>query len=85
MANAAPPSAMLDVRVLAALLMVSVPTVWRMRESQRLPEPIRLTAQTVRWRRRTGNPATGIEDWLEAGCPSCNDQSQTTPASQVTA
>lgn len=73
------PRALIDVRVVASLLMVSVPTVWRMRESKRLPEPIRLTAQTVRWRRRTGDPATGIEDWLEAGCPALGDQDQCAP------
>ena len=55
------PSALIDARELAAMLAISVPTVWRMRESGRLPEPLRLTAQCVRWRR------TDINSWLAAG------------------
>ena len=58
------PSALIDARELAAMLAISVPTVWRMRESGRLPEPLRLTAQCVRWRR------ADIDSWLTAGCPS---------------
>ena len=57
-------SILIDVRELAAMLAISVPTAWRMRESGRLPEPLRLTAQCVRWRR------TDINSWLAAGCPS---------------
>jgi predicted DNA-binding transcriptional regulator AlpA len=57
------PAVLIDARELAAMLSVSVPTVWRMRESGRLPEPLRLTAQTIRWRR------ADIDSWLTAGCP----------------
>jgi prophage regulatory protein len=45
------PSVLIDARELAAMLAISVPTVWRMRESGRLPEPLRLTSQCLRWRR----------------------------------
>ena len=61
------PSVLIDARELARMLSVSVPTVWRMRESCRLPEPLRLTSQTVRWRR------ADIESWLAAGCPSSQE------------
>ena len=57
-------SVLIDARELAAMLAISVPTVWRMRESGRLPGPLRLTAQCVRWRR------ADIDSWLAAGCPS---------------
>lgn len=68
------PSALIDARELAATLAVSLPTVWRMRDANRLPAPLRLTAQCLRWRRRTGNPATGVDDWIDAGCPALNEQ-----------
>ncbi|MBC7815332.1 MAG: hypothetical protein IAG10_00365 [Planctomycetaceae bacterium] len=61
------PSALLDAAELARMLSVSKPTIWRIRD--KLPPCIALTSQCIRWRRRTGNPATGIEDWLDAGCP----------------
>lgn len=60
------PSLLIDARELAAMLAISVPTIWRMRESGRLPEPLRLTSQTLRWRR------SDVESWLAAGCP-CPD------------
>jgi len=57
------PSVLIDAAELARILSVSKPTIWRMRQSGRLPEPLRLTSQTLRWRR------SDIETWLAAGCP----------------
>lgn len=62
------PSVLIDAAELARMLSASKPTIWRMRD--KLPPSIALTSQCIRWRRRTGNPATGVEDWIEAGCPS---------------
>ncbi len=64
---------LIDARTLSVMLSVSVPTIWRMRESGRLPEPLKLTAQTVRWRR------ADVDSWLAAGCPSLNEQRAAPP------
>ncbi len=63
------PSVLIDAAELARMLSVSKPTIWRMKEAGKLPPAIALTSQCIRFRRRTGNPATGIEDWIESGCP----------------
>lgn len=60
---------LLSAEELARMLAISKPSVWRLRESGRLPAAIALTSQCIRFRRRTGDPRTGIEDWIEAGCP----------------
>ncbi len=64
------PPALIDAAEFARLLSVSKPTIWRMRDDDKLPSAIALTSQCIRWRRRTGNPVTGVEDWIDAGCPS---------------
>ena len=61
--DTAPISALLNVRSLAAMLSVSVPTIWRMRDAGKLPPAIALTSQCVRWRR------DAVLAWIEAGCP----------------
>lgn len=61
------PAVLIDARELARMLSVSVPTVWRMRQSLRIPEPLKLTSQTVRWRR------SDIDSWLAAGCSSTQE------------
>jgi len=33
-----------------------------------MPRPVKLGDVLVRWNRRTGDPATGIEDWIADGC-----------------
>lgn len=63
-------SVLIDARELARMLSVSKPTIWRMKEAGKLPKEISLTAQCVRWRLRTGDAATGVLDWIDAGCPS---------------
>jgi predicted DNA-binding transcriptional regulator AlpA len=61
-------AALLDVRAVAAMLDCSPRHVCRLTDAGRMPPPIRLGA-LVRYRRQTGDPTTGIEDWLAAGCP----------------
>jgi predicted DNA-binding transcriptional regulator AlpA len=61
-------AALLDVRAVAALLDCSTRHVYRLADAGHMPPPVRLGA-LVRWRRITGDPTTGIEDWIDAGCP----------------
>lgn len=68
------PSVLIDAAEYARMLSVSKPTIWRMKADEKLPAAIALTSQCIRWRRRTGNPATGVEDWIDAGCPPLNEQ-----------
>ena len=60
---------LLDVQTVAEMLGCSPRHVYRLSDSGRCPSPVKLGA-LVRWRRNTGDPATGIEDWITAGCPS---------------
>jgi excisionase family DNA binding protein len=46
----------------AAVLKVSVRTLWRMRSAGEVPEPVRLR-NSVRWRK------IDLARWLAAGCP----------------
>ena len=55
-------SLLIDRRELAAMLSVSPATVDRMSDKGRLPEPIRLSSQTLRWRRAE------VLAWIDAGC-----------------
>ncbi|MFW5690760.1 MAG: helix-turn-helix transcriptional regulator [Planctomycetota bacterium] len=54
---------LVDVNTVAAMLSVSVNTVWVMDSAGRLPSAIRLGRRCTRWRRAE------IEAWVEAGCP----------------
>ena len=56
-------SVLIDAAELGRMLLVSKPTIWRMREDGKLPPAIALTSQCIRWRR------SDIEAWLAAGCP----------------
>jgi predicted DNA-binding transcriptional regulator AlpA len=58
---------LLDVRAVAALLDCSARHVYRLADAGRMPPPVRIGA-LVRWRRSTGDPTTGIEDWIAGGC-----------------
>ena len=44
-----PNAAHVDVRVVAALKGISVPSVWRWSREGKLPQPVRMTAGTTRW------------------------------------
>ena len=57
-----PPVELLKKLEVARILGISVQTVVRMTESGRLPEPLRLSAKTIRWRR------ADIEVWIAGGC-----------------
>ncbi len=59
--------ALLTVRQVAALLGCSVRHVYRLSDRGAMPRPVRL-GNLVRWNRRTDDSATGIEDWIAAGC-----------------
>ncbi len=77
MTNSNQQSALVDAAELAALLQVSKPTIWRLRENFKLPPAIVLTAQCIRWRR------SDVESWIAAGCPRFNDQAPTAAPSEV--
>ena len=62
--------ALLDVEAVAELLSCSTRTVRRAADSGACPRQIKVLS-LCRWRARTGDPMTGILDWIEAGCPSC--------------
>ena len=61
---------MYDVGDIATLLKVSSRHVRRLADAGAMPRPLHV-GRLVRWRRSTGNPVTGVDDWLAAGCPSC--------------
>jgi predicted DNA-binding transcriptional regulator AlpA len=69
---AAAPAALGDVQAVADVCHCSARTVYRLADAGRLPRPVRI-GSLVRWRMRTGDPLTGILDWIEAGCPSCRE------------
>jgi len=55
---------MLTVKEVAGLLKSSVRLVWKMRDSGRLPQPVKLS-RLCRWRK------ADIEAWVRDGCPPC--------------
>ena len=57
-------NALLDVRAVAELLGCSTRHVYRLSDAGRMPAPLRL-GSLVRWSK------SSIEQWIEAGCPSC--------------
>lgn len=67
---AGPSTGLADANATAALVDCSARHVRRMSDSGQMPRPVRI-GRLVRWRLRTGNPMTGVLDWIEAGCPSC--------------
>ena len=60
--------ALLTVRQVAALLGCSARHVYRLADRGAMPRPVKLGDVLVRWNRRTGDAATGIEDWIAGGC-----------------
>jgi hypothetical protein len=46
--------------------------IYRLSDRGAMPRPVRL-GSLVRWRMRTGDPMTGVLDWIDAGCPSCRE------------
>lgn len=64
-----------DVNAVAAICDCSPRHCYRMADSGRMPRPVKL-GSLVRWRLRTGDPMTGVLDWVEAGCPCCREARQ---------
>ena len=60
-------SILLSAQTLAKRLAVSLRTLWRLRSSGKLPEPVRLGG-AVRWR------TADIDAWVAAGCPDIKNQ-----------
>lgn len=58
------------VDAVAALIPCSSRHVRRMADAGLMPRPVHV-GRLVRFRLRTGNPTTGVLDWIEAGCPTC--------------
>lgn len=52
---------------LADMMRISLRSLWRMRNSGHLPQPIRLGG-VVRWR------TNEVEAWINQGCPSVDKQ-----------
>lgn len=61
-ATADPAPLLLTAQEVVQMLSVSKSTLWRMRDSGKLPAPIRVGG-IVRWR------ASDIQRWVEQGCP----------------
>lgn len=61
---------LLSVKELAKIIGLSIPTIWRHHEEGIIPRGVKIGG-SVRWRLRTGDPETGILDWIVAGCPQC--------------
>ena len=61
---------LLDVEAVAEMLSCSTRTVRRISDSGAAPRPVKISS-LCRWRARTGDPMTGILDWIENGCPNC--------------
>lgn len=62
-------STLLDVKQVGELLGCSPRHVHRLVNDGHMPQPVRLGA-LVRWRLHTGDPETGLEDWVTDGCRS---------------
>jgi len=52
---------LLDAREVAALLSISVPTLWRCVKDERVPQPVRFGPRLVRWRLRDLERFVGVE------------------------
>lgn len=68
--------ALLDIRQLSAKGLGSTRHIRRLVDSGRMPAPVRL-GSLLRWRIETGDPMTGIDDWIAAGCPSVRQHGRT--------
>ena len=62
---------LLTIDDVAELLRCSTRHVRRLSDSGKMPAPVRL-GTLLRWRDQTGDPYSGIRDWLADGCPRCD-------------
>lgn len=70
MSKPAVATGMAAVDAVAAIVPCSARHVRRMSDAGLMPRPVNV-GRLVRWRLRTGDPMTGVLDWIEAGCPPC--------------
>lgn len=63
----APGSMLLNAKQVAALLQISVRTVYRLKDSGSMPQPQKLGTLLARWNREE------IENWVRTGMPRCRD------------
>lgn len=63
---------MVDVSEISEMLSVSPRTVWRMRDSGRMPGSIAI-GRLIRWR------LSDIEEWIREGCPDLKFRPERTP------
>lgn len=59
----APEPALITANQLACMMQISLRTLWRLRSSGLLPEPVKLGSST-RWR------LNEVRQWIAQGCPS---------------
>ena len=59
---------LLDVRAVSRMTTISTRHLRRMADAGMMPRPVRI-GRLLRWRRTTGDPMTGIAEWITAGCP----------------
>lgn len=60
----APTSALLNIQDVAAVLNCSVRSIYRLVDTRRIPQPVKLGA-LLRWVK------ADFEQWIAAGCPDC--------------
>jgi len=54
---------LLSAKQLGNVLSLSARTIWRLRSSGKLPEPVKVGQGAIRWRQ------SDIEKWITMGCP----------------
>lgn len=59
---------MVEIDWIESATKLSKPTIRRHHDAGLLPAGCKI-GRSLRWRLRTGDPKTGLLDWLEAGCP----------------
>ena len=66
-------NALLNIQQVAEVLGISARTVRRLADRGAMPRPVKLGA-LLRWPAETGDPMTGIHDWIASRCPDCRSQ-----------
>jgi predicted DNA-binding transcriptional regulator AlpA len=60
---------LVDIKTVARMCDCSPSTIRRLADSGHMPKPLKVH-RLSRWRLRTGDARTGVDDWIDAGCPS---------------
>jgi hypothetical protein len=61
---------LVSINQLSSVGLGSTRHIRRLVDAGKMPAPVRL-GKLLRWRMKTGDPTTGVRDWVDAGCPSC--------------